>query len=177
MASWCPVARLWLSTDAVQLIIPIGDDGQLMSGGPPVLWLSTNAVPSSAFNQVLSVNCFPLIVYPSSVFRQVFFRQVFSINCFPSSVFQHLCSSDTFVSFQAAGFSETKIILVIAFLKISPLVEGTSYFLLQIRNLCEISSLEPAPKVWNPKSRSPNKGFWMCCFKTYFPLFLVSWRS
>ena len=38
---------LWLSTDAVQLTAPIGDDGQLMSGGSggwPVLWLSTNAV-------------------------------------------------------------------------------------------------------------------------------------
>ncbi len=28
---------LWLSTNAVQLTVPIGDDGQLMSGGPPVL--------------------------------------------------------------------------------------------------------------------------------------------
>ena len=41
---------LWLSTNAVQLIAPIGDDGQLMSGasgasgGWPVLWLSTDAV-------------------------------------------------------------------------------------------------------------------------------------
>ena len=38
---------LWLSTNAVQLTVPIGDDGQLMSGGSggrPVLWLSTNAV-------------------------------------------------------------------------------------------------------------------------------------
>ena len=38
---------LWLSTNAVQLTVPIGDDGQLMSGGsgaPPVLWLSTNKV-------------------------------------------------------------------------------------------------------------------------------------
>ena len=35
---------LWLSTNAVQLAVPIGDDGQLMSFGPPVLWLSTDAV-------------------------------------------------------------------------------------------------------------------------------------
>ena len=38
---------LWLGTNAVELTVPIGDDGQLMScssGGPPVLWLSTNAV-------------------------------------------------------------------------------------------------------------------------------------
>ena len=41
---------LWLSTNAVQLTVPIGDDGQLMSGGSggsggwPVLWPTTNAV-------------------------------------------------------------------------------------------------------------------------------------
>ena len=35
---------LWLSTNAVQLTVPIGDDGQLMSWPWPVLWLSTNAV-------------------------------------------------------------------------------------------------------------------------------------
>ena len=35
---------VWLSTNAVQLTVPTGDDGQLMSGVPPVLWLSTNAV-------------------------------------------------------------------------------------------------------------------------------------
>ena len=35
---------LWLSTNAVQLIVPIDDDGQLMSGGPPVLGLSADAV-------------------------------------------------------------------------------------------------------------------------------------
>ena len=38
---------LWLSTTAVQLTVPIGDDGPLMSctsGGWPVLWLSTTAV-------------------------------------------------------------------------------------------------------------------------------------
>ena len=28
----------------MQLTVPVGDDGQLMSGGPPVLWLSTHAV-------------------------------------------------------------------------------------------------------------------------------------
>ena len=28
-------AFLWLSTSAVQLTVPIGDDGQLMSSGPP----------------------------------------------------------------------------------------------------------------------------------------------
>ena len=42
---------LWLSTHAVQLTAPIGDDGQLMSaasGGWPVLWLSTNAVQLTA---------------------------------------------------------------------------------------------------------------------------------
>ena len=35
------------SSNAVQLAVPIGDDGQLMSGGscgPPFMWLSTNAV-------------------------------------------------------------------------------------------------------------------------------------
>ena len=37
---------LWLRTNAVQLTVPIGDDGQLMSGasgasgGPPVPWLN-----------------------------------------------------------------------------------------------------------------------------------------
>ena len=35
---------LWLSTHAVQLTVPIGDDGQLMSYSWPVLWLSTDAV-------------------------------------------------------------------------------------------------------------------------------------
>ena len=35
---------LWLTTNAVQLIVPIGDDGQLTSCLRPVLWLSTNAV-------------------------------------------------------------------------------------------------------------------------------------
>ena len=35
---------LQIVTYAAQLTVPIGDDGQLMSGGPPVLWLSTNAV-------------------------------------------------------------------------------------------------------------------------------------
>ena len=38
---------LWLSTHAVQLTVPIGDDGQLMSSASsawPVLWLSTHAV-------------------------------------------------------------------------------------------------------------------------------------
>ena len=34
---------LWLSTNAVQLAVPIGDDGQLMSVGWPVLWLSASA--------------------------------------------------------------------------------------------------------------------------------------
>ena len=34
---------LWLSTNAVQLTVPIGDDGQLISGGLLVLWLSTNS--------------------------------------------------------------------------------------------------------------------------------------
>ena len=43
---------LWLSTNAVQLTLPLGDDRQLMSSGsgassgPPVLWLSTHAVQS-----------------------------------------------------------------------------------------------------------------------------------
>ena len=48
--SWAPPV-LWLSTNAVQLTVPIGDDGQLMSGGSggwPVLWLSTNAVQLTA---------------------------------------------------------------------------------------------------------------------------------
>ena len=93
---------LLLSTNAVQLTVPMGDDGQLMSSsscGRPVLWHSTNAVPSSVFRQVLSVKPFPSSVFrqafsvkriPSSVFRQVFsvkrfqscvFRQVFSVNC------------------------------------------------------------------------------------------------
>ena len=43
LMSWPPPV-LWLSTHAVQLTVPIGDDGQLMSWGPPVLWLSTHAV-------------------------------------------------------------------------------------------------------------------------------------
>ena len=42
LSSASPV--LWLSTHAVQLTVPIGDDGQLMSCGWPVLWLSTHAV-------------------------------------------------------------------------------------------------------------------------------------
>ena len=45
LSSASPV--LWLSTNAVQLAVPIGDDGQLMSGASsawPVLWLSTDAV-------------------------------------------------------------------------------------------------------------------------------------
>jgi len=35
---------LWFGMDAVQLTVPRGDDGQLMSGasdGPPVRWLSS----------------------------------------------------------------------------------------------------------------------------------------
>ena len=39
-----PPHVLWLSTNAVQLPVPIGDNGQLMSSGWPVLWLSTNAI-------------------------------------------------------------------------------------------------------------------------------------
>jgi len=35
---------LWLSTNAVQLTVPVGGDGQLMSDLPPTLWLSTYAV-------------------------------------------------------------------------------------------------------------------------------------
>ena len=35
---------LWLSPRAVQLTVPIGNDGQLMSGAPPILWPSTHAV-------------------------------------------------------------------------------------------------------------------------------------
>ena len=36
---------LWLTAHAVgELTVPVGDDGQLMSGGSPVLWLSTYAV-------------------------------------------------------------------------------------------------------------------------------------
>ena len=55
-----------LSTNAVQLTVPIGDDGQLMSGGSgasgawPVLWLSTNAVqltvPIGDDGQLMSVS-------------------------------------------------------------------------------------------------------------------------
>ena len=40
----CLPPVLWLSTNTVLLTVPIGDDGQLMSGGWPVLWLSTNAI-------------------------------------------------------------------------------------------------------------------------------------
>ena len=36
---------LWLSTNAVQLTVPIGGDDRRMSVGPPVLWLSTDAAP------------------------------------------------------------------------------------------------------------------------------------
>ena len=36
---------LWLSTHAVPLTVPVGYGGQLMSGGPPVLWLSAHAAP------------------------------------------------------------------------------------------------------------------------------------
>ena len=53
---------LWLSTHAVQLTVPIGDDGQQMSGGWPVLWLSTHAVqltvPIGDDGQLMS---FPLL--------------------------------------------------------------------------------------------------------------------
>ena len=40
----------------------------------------------------------------------------------------------------------------------SPLAEGVQYVLYQIRNLREIPSLEPPPKVWKPKSRSKTLG-------------------
>ena len=39
-----PPPVLWLSTNAVQPTVPIGDDCHPMSSPPPVLWLSTNAV-------------------------------------------------------------------------------------------------------------------------------------
>ena len=41
-----PLLRFLLCfiSSAVQLTVPIGDDGQLMSNRWPVLWLSTNAV-------------------------------------------------------------------------------------------------------------------------------------
>ena len=55
---------LLLRTTAVQLTVPVGDDGQLLSctsGGPPVLWLGTNAV------QVFSVKCFPSVVFLRNV--------------------------------------------------------------------------------------------------------------
>ena len=74
----------FLGTGPVQLTVPIGDDCQPMSDGPPVLWLSTNVVQPIAPSSV-SVKCFP-----SSVFRQVFsysvFFQMCSATCFPSSV-------------------------------------------------------------------------------------------
>ena len=46
----CPASFFFssfLPPHAVQLTVPIGDDGQLMSGrswGPPVLWISKHAV-------------------------------------------------------------------------------------------------------------------------------------
>ena len=62
----------WLSTNAVQLTVPIGDVGQLMSCGWPALWLSTNAVQLTV-PMCVSDKCFS-----TSVFRQVFFDK-----CFP----------------------------------------------------------------------------------------------
>ena len=44
---------------------------------------------------------------------------------------------------------------------------GIGDFWPQIRILREISSLEPAPKVWKPKSRSQNVGF--IVYKQMFP--------
>ena len=71
-----PVPRpfLWLSTNAVQLTVPIGDDGQLTfwaSCGPPVLWHSTNAVqltvPIGDDGQLMSwASCDPPVLWHST---------------------------------------------------------------------------------------------------------------
>ena len=47
----------------------------------------------------------------------------------------------------------------------------------QIRILREISSLEPAPKVWKPKSRSKNLGFVSNTKKYVFHYFCLFLRS
>ena len=58
---------LWLSTNAVQLTVPIGDDGQRCPSPSclwPVLWLSTNAVqlavPIGDDGQLMSFSLLPL---------------------------------------------------------------------------------------------------------------------
>ena len=55
---------------------------------------------------------------------------------------------------------------ILWFLLIVSTLEHTNHKGTQIRILCEISYLEPAPKVWKPKSRSPHPGLYLL-LKTY----------
>ena len=92
---------LWLSTDAVQLAVPIGDDGQLMSGHLRASRPSYGLVQmqfkfffacgalffvlllrSSATLFRLFRSSFPLF-NTSRLFTPSIFRQVFSVNCVP----------------------------------------------------------------------------------------------
>ena len=105
---------LWLSTHAVQLTAPIGDDGQLMSGGSgarPVLWLSTHALqltaPIADDGQLMSGGSGAQPVLWLSTDAVQFFRRLrralfrssfaflrYSLNTFPFllSALQHLVS-------------------------------------------------------------------------------------
>ena len=67
--SFLPRLPPWLSTHAVQLTAPIGDNGQLMSGasgGPPVLWLSTNAVQMAVPQLMSDGSCGPPVLWLST---------------------------------------------------------------------------------------------------------------
>ena len=59
--------------------------------------------------------------------------------------------------------------LTSAFPMLTPLELEIRHFGREIRILHEISSLEPAPQVWSPKSRSENEEIYrsMCFFLTY----------
>ena len=92
------------STNAVQLTVPIGDDGQLMSGDWPVLWLCTYyavqlTVPVGDDGQLMSGAWTVLRLSTNAVrfvlrLRRALFRSSFGFLCYALHTFPFLfCSS------------------------------------------------------------------------------------
>ena len=129
-------------TNAVQLTVPIGDDGQLMSstsGGPPVLWLRKNAI-QCVFRQVFSVKCSPTIV----------FRQMFSVKCFPSGVFRQVFSVKCFLSnarhlLDGGVFRSIGKFQILWFLMFFALRPGSNVHIIYVF----VPSQKPWPKIWS----------------------------
>ena len=65
------------------------------------------------------------------------------------------------------------LLIDFVFLNISTLELKHDKFGLHIRILHEISSLEPAAKVWKPMSRTTTSDFVLFSINKYIPIFLV----